>query len=76
MSTKFHDHMTTIFCILATLCINMNVLYIVLFCDTVRDTDNLHFSADAPRWVFADRRAAMRGYPRGNARIVRADIQC
>ena len=35
MSTKFHDHMTTIFCILATLCINMNVLYIVLFCDTL-----------------------------------------
>ena len=42
---------------------------------TVRDTDNLHFSADAPRWVSADRRAAMCGYPRGNARIVRAGMR-
>ena len=28
---------------------------------TVRDTDNLHFSADASRWFSTDNRAAMRG---------------
>ena len=41
---------------------------------TVRDTDNLHFSADAPRWVSADRRVAMRGHPRGNAWMYNAKI--
>ena len=33
--------------------------------------ENLHFSADVPRWFSADSRVAIRGHPRGNAQTIR-----
>ena len=51
---------------------------------TVRDTDNLHFSADMPHRFFEGSHAAIRrsparqcvDHPRGNARIVCRSVQC
>ena len=42
---------------------------------TVRDTENLPFSADTPRWYSEGSRAAIRGRPCGNAQIVSAGMR-
>ena len=53
--------------------IMLNVCWLYVL--TVRDTDNLHFSADMPQRFSEGSRAAIRWCPRGNMRTIRAAMR-